>query len=92
MILSLNLRERLWLGPWLWHATHVARRRRGHGAGSPALFAGRRYRCGLALPHVREGWHGSCSMVRIETCARHPGWSSLRRQDDSSSNMGVRVG
>src|SRR5438128_11159893 len=64
----------------------------GPGAGSPALLAGRRDRCGLALPRVRAGWHGSCSVVRIETCARHPGWNSLRRQDDGISTRGCAWG
>jgi len=59
----------------------------GHGAGSPALLAGRRYRSGRALLCVREGWHGSCSVVYAETCAGYPGWSSPRRQDDGISNI-----
>src|SRR2546427_13050145 len=40
MTISLNLREMLWPGPWLWHATHVARRRWGHEAGIPGSSRG----------------------------------------------------
>src|SRR5438132_5429005 len=64
----------------------------GPGAGRPALLVGRRDRCGLALPRVRAGWHDSCLVVRRETCARHPGRNSLRRQDDRSSTRGCAWG
>ena len=40
MILSLNLRERLWLGPWRGHATHVARRGRGMARAVPRSSRG----------------------------------------------------
>src|SRR5437016_4197924 len=64
----------------------------GPGAGRPALLVGRRDRYGLALPRARAGWHDSCFVVHTETCARHPGWNSPRRQDDRSSTRGCAWG
>jgi len=40
MPLSLNLRERLWLGLWFWHATPVARGRRGMARAVPRSSRG----------------------------------------------------
>ena len=87
MIISLRLREMLWLGPWLWHATPVARRQRGMTRAAPRSSRGEGWRCRTP---------GTAGMALALWCIERPAqgpWVELpRRQDEGISNLGCAWG
>jgi hypothetical protein len=70
MIISLRLREMLWLGPWLWHATPVARRQRGMTRAAPRSSRGEGWRCRTP---------GTAGMALALWCIERPAQGPLGR-------------